>query len=123
MGSFLDWSRLTLAQRARYSYIFIMSLIGGCWIWGIVVQHDYTKHKPALDWNDNGFGRGWALYVLLQVTFALTYNYGYWLVGYMAKDSKEIPRYTSVVRALEAGGQCVSSGISSTKTPVSTCQS
>jgi hypothetical protein len=118
MGSFLDWQRFSLNQRARYSYMFIMTLIGSCWVWGVVVQDGYTKHKPALDWNSSGFGRGWALYVLWQVNFALTYNYGYWLVGYMAKEPKEIVRYTSAVRAIEAAGQCVASGISSTKTPV-----
>lgn len=59
--------------------------------------------------------------MFLQVNFALTYNYGYWLVGYMAKEHREIVRYTSVVRSLEAAGQCVASGISSTATPVSSC--
>lgn len=66
-GSFLDWKRFTLNQRARYSYIFIMALFGGTWVWGAVVQHEYGLHKPALDWVDSGFGRGWALYILLQV--------------------------------------------------------
>jgi hypothetical protein len=118
MGSFLDWQRFSLNTRARVSYIVMMSLIGGCWVWGIVVQHDYNAHKPSLDWNDEGFGRGWALYVFWQANFALTYNYGYWLVGYMAKEHREIVRYTSVVRAVEAAGQCVASGISSTTTPL-----
>ncbi|KAF2500056.1 MFS general substrate transporter [Lophium mytilinum] len=118
MGSFLDWQRFSLNTRAKVSYIAMMLLLGGCWVWGIVVQRGYSHHKPALDWNDSGFGRGWALYVFWQVNFALTYNYGYWLVGYMAKEHREIVRYTSVVRAVEAAGQCVASGISSTKTPL-----
>lgn len=66
-GSFLDWRRFTLNQRARFSYIFIMALFGGTWIWGAVVQHDYEVHTPALDWVDKGFGRGWAFYILMQV--------------------------------------------------------
>lgn len=66
-GSFLDWRRFTLNQRARYSYIFIMALFGGTWVWGAVVQSGYEINTPALDWDDNGFGRGWGLYILLQV--------------------------------------------------------
>ncbi|KAI8309392.1 hypothetical protein K4K61_001723 [Colletotrichum sp. SAR11_59] len=81
LGSFLDWKRVSLTTRARVSYAFLMALIGGCWIWGTVVQADYARHKPSLDWDDAGFGRGWALYIMWQVNFALTYNFGYWLVG------------------------------------------
>lgn len=119
LGSFLDWKRISLATRARVSYVFLMALIGGCWIWGAVVQAEYARHPPSLDWDDAGFGRGWALYVLWQVNFALTYNYGYWLVGWMSRHPSDVVRYTSAARALESAGQCVSSGISSTSAPVS----
>lgn len=97
----------------------MMVLIGGCWIWGTVVQKGYTDHKPALDWDDAGFGRGWALYIMWQVNWALTYNYGYWLVGNLAREPADVPRLTSSIRALESAGQCIASGISSTSTPVS----
>ncbi|KAJ4364726.1 hypothetical protein N0V83_009323 [Neocucurbitaria cava] len=81
------------------------------------MMHKYQHHKPALDWDDAAFGEGWALYVFQQVEFALTYNYGYWMLGFLAKKPVEIVRYSSVCRAVEAAGQCVSSGISSTKSP------
>ncbi|KAH9232384.1 hypothetical protein K456DRAFT_1725706 [Colletotrichum gloeosporioides 23] len=118
LGSFLDWKRLSLTTRARVSYAFLMALIGGCWIWGTVVQADYARHKPSLDWDDAGFGRGWALYIMWQVNFALTYNFGYWLVGWMSRHPSDIVRYTSAARALESAGQCISSGISSTSAPL-----
>ncbi|TVY81455.1 UNC93-like protein [Lachnellula suecica] len=117
-GSFLDWTRFSLRTRAIASYLFMMSLIGACWVWGTVVQNGYSEHTPALDWDDGTFGRGWALYVFWQVNFALTYNWGYWLLGFMAKSPGEIVRYTSIARAAEAAGQCVSSGISSTSAPL-----
>jgi hypothetical protein len=66
-GSFLDWQRLTLNQRAKYSYIGMMSLFGAVWVWATVVQKDFDNRGPALDWDDQGFGRGWALYIFLQV--------------------------------------------------------
>ncbi|KAJ5988430.1 hypothetical protein N7481_003640 [Penicillium waksmanii] len=73
---------------------------------------------PALDWVDHGFGRGWAFYVMMQVNFTLAYNYGYWLAGYIAKDPAEVVRLTSIVRAVEAAGGAVVSGISSTHAPL-----
>ncbi|KAL4784579.1 major facilitator superfamily domain-containing protein [Aspergillus varians] len=117
-GSFLDWQRFTLNQRSRFSYIFIMALFGGTWVWGAVVQQGYEIHTPTLDWVDGGFGRGWAFYVLMQVNFALAYNYGYWLAGYVARGPAEIIRLTSTVRAVEAAGGAVASGLSSTSAPV-----
>ncbi|KAL2207087.1 hypothetical protein CC79DRAFT_1383177 [Sarocladium strictum] len=117
-GSFLDWKRFTLNQRAKYSYIFIMTLFGATWVWATMIQREYGKKAPALDWVDDGFGRGWALYIFLQVNFALAYNYGYWLAGYMARGPAEIVRLTSTVRAVEAAGGAVASGISSTHAPL-----
>ncbi|KAJ0122331.1 hypothetical protein J7T55_002844 [Diaporthe amygdali] len=117
-GAFLDWTSLSFNRRARYGFIFMMSLIGGCWIWGTIVQVGYTKDKPSLDWSDDGFGRGWALYIFWSINFSLAYNYGFWLIGLMARDPKEVVRYMSVARAVEAAGQCIASGISSTSAPL-----
>jgi hypothetical protein len=118
MGTFLDWTRLPINVRATGAYVFVMTLIGATWIWGTVVQKGYSEEAPGLDWSDSGFGRGWALYVLWQVGWAMTYNYGYWIIGSLAREAADIPRLTSYVRALESAGQTVSSGISSTRTPV-----
>ncbi|KAM0815770.1 putative Major facilitator superfamily (MFS) profile domain-containing protein [Seiridium cardinale] len=117
-GAFLDWTKFDLNKRARYGYIFMMALIGGCWIWGTIVQNEYTHHKPALDWDDAGFGRGWALYIFWQVNFSLAYNYGFWMISFLAREPEETVRYMSVARAAEAAGQCIASGISSTSTPL-----
>ncbi|KAL2284988.1 hypothetical protein FJTKL_08526 [Diaporthe vaccinii] len=62
-GAFLDWTSLSSNRRARYGYIFMMPLIGGCWAWGSVVQVGYSQNKPSLDWDDHEFGRGWAPYI------------------------------------------------------------
>lgn len=117
MGTFLDWKRLTLNQRARFGFLGMMTLSGGIWVWAIVIQHKYQRTNPALDWADSEFGEGWSLYVFQQIEFALTYNYGYWLIGFLAKNPAEIVRYSSVARGVEAAGQCVASGIASTSAP------
>lgn len=118
MGTFLDLKRLSINQRAKGGFLVMMVLSGGVWVWAVVIQHRYHHDKPALDWVDDGFGAGWALYVFQQVEFALTYNFGYWLIGWLAKRPVEVVRYASVARGVEAAGQCIASGISSTQTPV-----
>ncbi|KAL5397386.1 hypothetical protein PMIN06_005546 [Paraphaeosphaeria minitans] len=115
MGTFLDYKRLPINTRARYGFLGMMVLSGGVWTWALIIQHKYGKHRPALDWTDSAFGEGWALYVFQQVEFALTYNYGYWLLSFLARDAVDVVRYSSVARAVEAAGQCVASGISSTQ--------
>ncbi|KPM38723.1 hypothetical protein AK830_g7843 [Neonectria ditissima] len=120
LGTFLDWTRLSINTRAIGSFGVIMSLIGGCWIWGTIVQREYNSNPPGLDWVDDGFGRGWALYILWQVNWALTYNQAYWLIAHFAREPADFPRLTSYIRALESAGQCISSGISSTSTPLIT---
>ncbi|KAL5001088.1 hypothetical protein BDV10DRAFT_199386 [Aspergillus recurvatus] len=117
-GSFLDWPRFNLNQRARFAYLSIMALFGGTWVWGAVIQHGYERVAPSLDWVDGGFGRGWAFYIMMQVNFALAYNYGYWLAGYVARSPADIIRLTSTVRAVEAAGGAVAAGISSTSAPL-----
>lgn len=117
-GAFLDWTRIDLNRRAKYGYAFMMTLMGGCWVWATIVQNDYTHSAPSLDWDDAGFGRGWALYIFLQINFSLAYNFGFWLISFLAREPKETARYMSVARAAEAAGQCIASGISSTSAPV-----
>lgn len=118
MGTFLDYKRLSINTRARYGFLGMMILSGGVWNWALVIQHKYQQNKPALDWGNSAFGEGWGLYLFQQVEFSLTYNYGYWLIGFLAKESVELVRYSSVARGVEAAGQYIASGISSTRAPL-----
>lgn len=45
-GAFLNQKRISLNKRAQIGYIFIMSLVSGCWIWDTIVSTGYQKHKP-----------------------------------------------------------------------------
>ncbi|KAF8866242.1 DUF895 domain membrane protein [Acephala macrosclerotiorum] len=113
LGSFLDWRGISLNTRAKWAYIGMSTLIGATWVWSTVVQYGYWHHKPALDWVDAGFGRGWAMYIFQQVNF-----YCYWMAGFLAETSEEITRYASILPAVESAGGAVASGISSTKAPL-----
>jgi hypothetical protein len=45
-------------------------------VWAIVVQHHYTHHPPGkLDWTSPNFGRGFGLYVMINVAGNCVQNY------------------------------------------------
>lgn len=59
LGFFLDSERFQLKTRARWSYIAI-ALLGLCtWIWGLVLQVEFSSQAKLIkyDWVDPGFAR------------------------------------------------------------------
>ncbi|BGP45069.1 hypothetical protein JCM10450v2_000886 [Rhodotorula kratochvilovae] len=119
-GWFLDLRSLSLNKRAKWGFAGMMALHGGTWIWASIVQHDYASRavKPAFDWSDPGFGRGWALYIFVQLCFSTIYNFLFWIIGGLATNANEVVRFTSIIRSWESAGGAVASGIASTKTPL-----
>ncbi|KAM0748534.1 MFS general substrate transporter [Meredithblackwellia eburnea MCA 4105] len=117
LGSFLDWKRLSLNSRAKGAFFFLFGLATLTWTWSLVIQHEYqhAKVKPALDWNDAGFGRGFGVYIFTQLLFAMTYNVSFWLIGGLATDSNEVVRIASIARAWEAGPSAIGAGMASNK--------
>ncbi|KAK0561337.1 hypothetical protein OC861_005865 [Tilletia horrida] len=114
LGFLLDWKKPTINRRARVAYLSLYAFAGGMWIFAIKLMNEYHRTKPALDWSDSGFSRGFALYIMLQIMFNVLYEYTYWLVGAINDDPSELIRLTSIVRGVESAGQAVSYGINST---------
>ncbi|EPQ28045.1 uncharacterized protein PFL1_04372 [Pseudozyma flocculosa PF-1] len=114
LGFYLDWKRPAINTRAKSAFLAVYSLQAGLWIWAIYIMHEYTETKPTLDWTSDGYGRGFALYIFLQVGFNMMYEYVYFLIGHINDDPGEIVRIASVVRGIESAGQAVSYGVNST---------
>lgn len=106
-GTFLDWRRFTVNQRARYAFIAIMSLTTGTWVYATVIQVEYSANNPKLDWADAGWARGWFLYILVQLNFALIYNYMFWIIGGLTANANETVRWSALIRGIEAAGGAV----------------
>jgi hypothetical protein len=106
-GIFLDWRSLNMNQRARYAFIAIMALTGGTWIYAAVIQHQYSNLNPKLDWADAGWARGWFLYILIQLNFALIYNYLFWIIGGLSTNANDTVRWSALIRGVEAAGGAV----------------
>ncbi|SJX65446.1 uncharacterized protein SRS1_15716 [Sporisorium reilianum f. sp. reilianum] len=116
LGFWLDWKRPSVNTRARWSFGVIYTLQAAWWAWAIYIMHEYhtTTPKPTLDWSSPGYGRGFAIYIFLQIGFNVMYELNYWLIGHISDDPADIIRLASIVRATESAGQCVSYGVNST---------
>jgi hypothetical protein len=106
-GTFLDWGRFSVNQRARYAFIAIMSLTTGTWVYATIIQIDYSANNPKLDWVDQGWARGWFLYILVQLNFALIYNYMFWIIGGLTLNANDTVRWSALIRGIEAAGGAV----------------
>jgi len=75
LGAYLDHTKFKLKTRARWAFFVILGLQGCWWIWRTVIVTDYHKTQPTFDWVDDGFGRGFALFLFLVIGFQLQYMF------------------------------------------------
>lgn len=75
LGAFLDYTKISLHKRARWSFFVILGLQGCWWIWATVLVTEFRKTQPSYDWVDPGFGRGFALFLFVIIGFQLNYMF------------------------------------------------
>lgn len=114
IGYFLDYPKLTKNQKARWSFIFLMSLNLGLWIWTAVITKWLEDHQPSLDWSDKEFGRMWAPQIMFEFTTMATQSSLYWMVSFLSSDMNTLSYITGSLRGVECAGQAVAYGIKST---------
>ncbi|KDN52779.1 hypothetical protein K437DRAFT_148006 [Tilletiaria anomala UBC 951] len=118
LGAFLDFRRLTINQRAKIAYMLVYGLQGAYWIYAIVVMNNFHNRpeKPTFDWSDSSsdWGRGFGVYLMLQIGFNTCYELAYFIVSGCSDDPEDIIRLTAIIRGVESAGQAVSYGINST---------
>ncbi|PWY70836.1 hypothetical protein BO94DRAFT_569478 [Aspergillus sclerotioniger CBS 115572] len=95
-----------------------LGLKGGWWVWATVVTTGYTygsggSGQVAIDWSDEGFARGFVLYLMWVLGFQLNYMFLYFVVGNLAADEEEVVRISGLLRGVESAVQAVSYGLSS----------
>ncbi|KAH6676224.1 major facilitator superfamily domain-containing protein, partial [Halenospora varia] len=113
LGAFLDRTKIKLKTRARGAFLLILTLQGAWWIWATVLVTEFHKSKPTYDWNDGGFGRGFALFLFWVAGFQLNYMFLYFVVGELAGTDEEVIRIASLLRGTESAVQAVSYGLNS----------
>ncbi|KAH8920221.1 MFS general substrate transporter [Atractiella rhizophila] len=116
IGYFLDFKKLTRNQRAKYSFIFLMALNLGLWLWAAVITKQLRDDRPEIDWTSGRFGRTWALFLLFEFCTFATQTALYWIVGHMSDDMNELSYMTGTLRGVECAGQAVAYGVKSSDT-------
>jgi hypothetical protein len=75
LGRFLDHTKLSLKARSRSAFFTILSLQGAWWIWATILVTKFDKTNPTYDWVDQGFGKGFALFLFWVAGFQLNYMF------------------------------------------------
>ncbi|KAI9700234.1 MAG: hypothetical protein M1820_006902 [Bogoriella megaspora] len=113
LGVFLDQKVLKLKTRARAAFVVILTLQGAWWIWATVLVTDFNKTNPSFDWVDHGFGKAFALFLFLILSFQVNYLYLYFVVSNLAESQSEVIRIAGLLRGTESAWQAISYGVNS----------
>ena len=77
LGAYLDLQSVSLKRRSRTAFIVILTLQGAWWLWATVVTTEFRRTQPVYDWVDQGFGKGFALFMVWVAGFQLNYMFLY----------------------------------------------
>ena len=75
LGAFMDRKKWSERARGRWSFLVLASLQGVWWIYGTVIVTQFRQSRPTFDWTSNGFGKGFAWFLLMVMSFQMNYMY------------------------------------------------
>jgi hypothetical protein len=113
LGAYLDRTSISLRIRTRSTFWVLVILQGAWWLWATILVTEFRSSQPTFDWTSSGFGRAFAVFILLTAGFQLNYLFLYFIIGNMAVDQQEVIRYAALLRGSESAWQAVSYGITS----------
>ncbi|KAG7086164.1 hypothetical protein E1B28_002126 [Marasmius oreades] len=115
IGSFLDWKRISVARRARWSFIGIMVFNLALWVWAAIITKQLHDSHEIVDWTSGSlFSKTFSLFVIFDAATMMTQTAMFWIVGKMSDDFAVLSYMTGTLRAVESAGQAVAYGIKST---------
>lgn len=93
-GYFLDQSKLSVKRRARLSWIFLMALNLGLWVWSGVLTKLLEGHGPGIDWTSGSiFNEIFALAIMFEFAALSTQTLIYWLISHSESDNDPAYRW------------------------------
>ena len=75
LGAFIDRNKWSERGRSRYSFLILTTLQGAWWIWGTIIVTQFHKTQPIYDWVTPGFGKGFAWFFFMVMSFQMNYMY------------------------------------------------
>ncbi|KAF9030690.1 hypothetical protein BDZ89DRAFT_1064472 [Hymenopellis radicata] len=117
IGYFLDNKRMTVKQRARWSWVGLMVINLALWIWTAIVTKQLEDSKPEIDWTSGSFfSKTFVLFLLFDLATMATQTSLYWILSHMSDDFISLSYMTGTLRGVECAGQAVAYGIKSSDT-------
>ncbi|CAG7934268.1 unnamed protein product [Penicillium olsonii] len=111
ISRFLDYRGLSVRNRIKYSFFYVIVVHIAAWVYCWVVQEKYTKNPPMLDWADKGFVEGFFVILLWEFSQQCLQNFLYYLLSTMTDNISELSRLSGILRGQESFSQAVSFGI------------
>ncbi|KAF8891201.1 major facilitator superfamily domain-containing protein [Infundibulicybe gibba] len=116
IGYFLDNKRMSIKQRARWSFVLLMVLNLALWVWTAFVTKQLEEQQPVIDWTSPLFGKTFSLFILFDLATMATQTSLYWIISHMSDDFIVLSYMTGTLRGVECAGQAVAYGIKSSNT-------
>ncbi|KAF7562605.1 hypothetical protein G7046_g1513 [Stylonectria norvegica] len=113
LGVWLDRTKVSLRLRSRSSFITIVTLQGGWWIWAVILVTRFHKAQPTYDWSTPGFSAAFPVFIFLTLGFQLNYLFLYFMIHNLADTQEEVIRYSALLRGTESAWQALSYGLES----------
>ncbi|KAL2190299.1 MFS general substrate transporter [Thermothelomyces heterothallicus CBS 203.75] len=112
-GWFYDLKRFSRPTLAKICWFFFVLSMLGTFGWQVSNEKLYGDSNPrvTLDWENPGFGRGFASMVILRFLNESHYMFVYWIVGAFFDDIETLTLAVGLVRTFESVGSSIAFGI------------
>ncbi|KAK0643286.1 major facilitator superfamily domain-containing protein [Cercophora newfieldiana] len=112
-GWFYDLKRFRRPTLAKICWLTFFVLMLGTFGWQVSNEKTYGDSNPrvTLDWDNPGFGRGFASMVILRFLNESHYMFVYWMMGAFFDDLETLTLAVGIVRSFESLGSCISFGV------------
>jgi hypothetical protein len=116
-GWFYDLKIFSRPQLAKITWTFLSILMLGLFGWQVANEKLYSEAVPkvTLDWDQPGFGRGFAVNVMFRFMNESHYMFVYWIIGTFYDDVETLTLAVGLVRTFESVGSAISFGIGAAK--------
>ncbi|KAJ5343001.1 hypothetical protein MYU51_016131 [Penicillium brevicompactum] len=111
ISRFLDYQGISVKNRIKYSFFYVIVVHIVAWVYCWVIQTKYSKNPPVLDWADKGFVEGFFVILLWEFSQQCMSNFLYYLLATMTDNISELSRLTGILRGQESFSQAVSFGL------------
>ncbi|WWC93137.1 uncharacterized protein L201_008104 [Kwoniella dendrophila CBS 6074] len=115
LGIVTDSKGVSQRRRAQYGFWLVIISNVFVYIWSLIMEVRYTRNDPgAIDWSDKRFAESFLPYFFIQTTGPLAQVHCYWLLSSFAESAQDNARNGSALKCIQAIGNCIAYGVSST---------